>query len=102
MQYSFCFDGDEDVLFGVGTGGLFDLDFDSLFDALLIELLREIDGDLDTELSLEDFDGLFSGDFSFVLSTLLSGEVSLESFSFLLAVLYFDSDVTPGLLLNRV
>lgn len=94
LLYTF-FDGDVDVLFDDGTGGLFDFDF-SLFDALLVELLRERDGDFDTELSLEDFDGLFSGllsgTFSMNLPTAFSGELSLEYFSFLLE-LYFDSDV---------
>lgn len=101
LVYTFCFDGDAVVLFGDGTGGLFDLDF-SLFNAFLIELLRDIDGDFDTELSLDDFVELFSGDLSIALSILFSGELSLESFSFLLDVLYLDKDVTPEPLLNRV
>lgn len=77
LLYTFCLDGDEDVLFGASVGGLFDLDF-SLFDTLFIELLREMDGDFDIELS-RDFDGLFSGDFSIDFSTFFSGELSFES-----------------------
>lgn len=89
FEYSFCFVGEVDELFGdcVGAtdGGLFDFDFESLFDALLIELLREIDGDFDIELSRDDFDGVFS------LSMLFSGEFSFESFSlFEVRSLYFD------------
>lgn len=92
LLYNFCLADDVDVLLDDGTGGLFDLDF-SLFDALLIELVRDIDGDFDTELSRDDFvDELFSGERSLFLSTLLSGELSIESFSLLLVELYFGND----------
>lgn len=106
LLYNFCFVGDEDVLFDDGTGGLFDLDFSLFDDALFIELLREIDGDFDMELSLDDFDGLFSFDFSgdfskLFFSSIFSGELAVESFSFLLALLYLDSDVVFEVLLKR-
>lgn len=101
LLYTFCFDGEEDVLFGDGTGGLFDLDF-SDFDVLFIELLREVDGDFDTELSLDDFDDDFSGDFSStIFSSLFSGELSVEFFSLLLPLVYLDNDVAFELLLKR-
>lgn len=94
LLYTFCLDGDVDVLFDDGTGGLFDFDF-SFFETFFIELLREMDGDFDMELSLDDFDGLFSGLFSGVFSIILlidfSGELSFESLSLLL-VLYLDNE----------
>lgn len=94
LLYTFCLDGDVDVLFDDGTGGLLDFDF-SFFETFFIELLREMDGDFDMELSLDDFDGLFSGLFSGVFSIILlidfSGELSFESLSLLL-VLYLDNE----------
>lgn len=95
LLYTFCLDGDVDVLLlDDGTGGLLDFDF-SFFETFFIELLREMDGDFDMELSLDDFDGLFSGLFSGVFSIILlidfSGELSFESLSLLL-VLYLDNE----------
>lgn len=87
--WAFCFVGDVDVLFVNGTdGGLFDFDL-SIFDVPCLpvsELHRDNDGVFETELSRDDFDGVFS------FSILFSGELSVESFSFLVIVLYFDID----------
>lgn len=94
LLYTFCLDGDVDVLFDDGTGGLLDFDF-SFFETFFIELLLEMDGDFDMELSLDDFDelfsGLFSGVFSIILLIVFSGELSFESLSLLL-VLYLDNE----------